>query len=321
MAQNLSILLNRKKACKTWKYGYRGQFLQKKKYVNRIKESENVPMISETPTTHETHDDPCKNLCQDCISNYKNCTNGYYFGESDIDSEYTIPHYVLYLYRPLHVLIQCPEILVSFKQFQENRPSLANFLKSKLSLPEHHLVHPVYRPHSPGKVPDLQKSDLTGSDFSHSDFTDSCLEECNFTRCVMLFANLTKATMCRSEFCKTLISHSDLEAVDASCSNWTETSILYSNVDLMDISNVKNYGGIKWDGTNHDKAIKDKPTCFRSKYKYCFYASDIFVKKQVLHLGIRLDVVLVWYSRTWSRAQVWKRLVAIYVFGASNDVT
>ena len=255
------------KDCNTSMYGYRGQFLQKKEYVNRKKEGGNVPVISETPATHETHEDPCKNLCQDCISNFETCISGNYFGVSDIDSEYTETEDYPYNYRPLHVPIQCPEILVSFKQCQENRPSLANFLKNKLSLPEHHLVYPVYRPHSPGKVPDLQKSDLTGSDFSHSNFTDSCLEECNFTRCVMLFANLTGATMCLSEFCKTLISHSDLKAVDARCSNWTETSIVYSRVDRMDLRGMDNYGDITWTGTNHDKAIKGKLTPSESKYK------------------------------------------------------
>ncbi len=255
------------KDCNTSIYGYRGQFLQKKEYVDRKKEGRNVPVISETPATHETHEDPCKNLCQDCISNSETCISGNYFGVSDIDSEYTETEDNPYVYRPLHVLIQCPKILVWFMQFQENRPSLANFLKNKLSLPEHYLVYPVYRSHSPRKVPDLQKSDLTGSDFSHSDFTGSCLEECTFTGCVMLFANLTRATMCRSEFCKTLISHSNLEAVDAKCSNWTETSILYSRVDRMNLRGMENYGDITWEGTNHDKAIKGKLTRFESKYK------------------------------------------------------
>ena len=255
------------KDCKPSKYGYRGQFLQKKEYVNRKEEDENVPVISKTPATHETHEDPCKNLCKDCISNYENCTSGHYFDESDIDSEYTKPEYEFSTYRPLHVLIQCPEILVSFKQCLKEKPSLAKFSKSKLSLPERHLVHPVYRPHSPGKVPDLQKSDLTGSDFSHSDFRDSCIEECDFTSCVMLFVKLTRARMCRSDFCKTLISHSDLEDVDAKCSNWSETSILYSRVDRMDLRGMDNYGDITWTGTNHNEAIKGKLTRFESKYK------------------------------------------------------
>ncbi len=259
------------KDCNTSMYGYRGQFLQKKEYINRKEEGENEPVISETPATHETHEDPCKNLCQDCISNYETCTSGHYFGVSDIDSEYTETEDYPYNYRPLHVPIQCPEILVSFKQCQEEKSSLANFLKNKLSLPEHHLVYPLYRPHSPGKVPDLLTSDLTRSDFSHSDFTGSCLEECNFTMCDILFANLTRAMMCRSKFCKTLISHCDLEKVDASSSIWIETSILYSRVDRMDIRNMKNCGDITWKGTNHDKAImEDNPTDFNeSKYKYC----------------------------------------------------
>ena len=84
----------------------------------------------------------------------------------------------------------------------------------------------------------------------------------------MLFTNVTRATMCRSEFCKTLISHSDLKEVDAKFWLWTETSILCSRVDRMDIRGMGNYGDIKWEGTNHDKAIKGKPTRFESKCKY-----------------------------------------------------
>ena len=261
--------VKRNKTCKPSKYGYRGQFLQMKKYGDRIKEGENVALISETPATHEIHEDSCKNLCQDCIFNHENCISGHYFGESDNDSEYIVSQGVLYVYHPLHVLIQCPQILVWFNQLQENQPSLANFLKNKLSLPERHLVYPVYRQHSPGKVPDHQKSDLTGSDFSHSDFTGSCLKECDFTRCVMLFSKLTRATMCRSVFCKTLISHSDLKEVDARSSFWSETSIHHSRVDGMDIRDWRNIGFTTWEGTNFDKTIKGKWSFNKSKHKHC----------------------------------------------------
>ncbi len=251
------------KACKTWKYGYRGQFLQKKEYVNRIKEGENTPLISETPATHETHEDSCKNLCRDCSFHYENCTNGYYFGESDIDSEYTIPQGLPYEYRPLHVLIQCPEILGSFKQLQEEKPSLANFLKNKLSLPEHHRVYPVYRSHSPGKVPDLQKADLTQSDFSHSNFTDSCLEKCDFVKCVMLFAQLAGAKLSGSRFCDTLISHSNLENVVADHCEWTNTWILHSLANGARLEDViPTIGGNCLDGTNTGDAITAKKTEF-----------------------------------------------------------
>ena len=87
----------------------------------------------------------------------------------------------------------------------------------------------------------------------------------------MLFANLTRATMRRSEFCKTLISHSDLKEVDVRSSILTETSILYSRVDRMDLRDVVHYGDITWKGTNRHKAImEDKPTDFNEgKYKYC----------------------------------------------------
>ena len=259
-------------AFKTSKYGYRGEFLEMQEPKNYEDET---TAIDESPPMDETHiEDPSEFSCKEC-SKYENCPSAQYFGGSDIDSQYTkdlsqdaILNY--YQMHPMHVLIQCPNVLNSFNELQEKKPSLASFLKSELGIPENHLVRPVYRPHSPAKVPDLQKSDLTGSDFSHSDFTGSCLEECNFTGCVMLFAKLTGATMCRSKLCKTFISHSNLRAVDARCSNWRETSILYSRADGMDIRGMRNYGGIKWDGTNHEDVIEENPTDVNeSKYKYC----------------------------------------------------
>ena len=268
------MYLIKQNACRTSKYGYRGEFLEMLKPENY--EDETTAM-DESPPMDETHNEyPSDVSCKEC-SKYENCPRAQYFGGSDIDSQYNkdlsqdeILNY--YPMHPTHVLIQCPNVLNSFNELQEKKPSLTSFLKSELGIPENHLVRPVYRPHSPAKVPDLQKADLTGSDFSHSDFAGSCLRECNFTRCVMLFAKLTRATMCRSEFCKTLISHSNLKDVDASYSIWTETSILYSRVDRMDLRGMGrgNYGGIKWEGTNHDKAIKDKPTDFNEgNYKYC----------------------------------------------------
>jgi hypothetical protein len=211
---------------KTCKYGYRGQFLEAKKCVSQNGEGETAAK-GETPTNEETGE----KVCKDCSSNYENCTSGQYFdGESQIDYDYKKPQNKLYSYNPLHILIQCPKVLVSFNQLQKEKPSLANFLKSKLRLPEDHVVRPVYRPHSPRKVSDLQNSDLTGSDFSHSDFTNSCLEECDFTKCVMFFVNLGGAKMSGSKFCDTLISHSNLEKLEADHCEWTKTSLLYSNV-------------------------------------------------------------------------------------------
>ena len=216
------------KACKTWKYGYRGQFLEMKNCVSQNDGDETTAM-EETPPMDETHnEDPCEVFCKECSPDLKNSPSAQFFGESDIDSQYTESQDEILTYHPMHVLIQCPMVLHSFNQLQEEKPSLASFLKSELGLPEHHVVRPIYRPHSPAKVPDLQKSDLTGSDFSHSDFTDSCLKECDFTRCVMLFTKLARAKMSGSTFCDTLISHSNLENVQADDCEWTRTSLLHS---------------------------------------------------------------------------------------------
>ncbi len=259
--------------CKTSKYGYRGEFLEMQKPENY--EDETTAM-DESPHVDETHnEDPSEDSCKGC-SKYENCPNAQYFGGSDIDSQYTqelsqdeILNY--YPMHPMHVLIQCPKVLHSFSQLQEEKPSLASFLKSKLGLPEHHVVRPIYRPHSPAKVSDLQKSDLTGSDFSHSNFTDSCLKECNFTECVMLFTNLARAMMSGSKFCDTLISHSNLKNVQADQCEWTKTSLLYSLIDGAVLKPViPTIGGNNFYGTNFcntNDELKRKLKRDISKYK------------------------------------------------------
>ena len=217
--------------------------------------------------------EPCENLCKECSSNYNNCTSGEYFTESAIDSQYSDFRDETHTYYPTHILVQCPKVLESFigSQLQEGKLSLAIFLRKRLGFPEHHLVQPVYRPHSPGKVPDLQNSDLTGSDFSHSDFTDSSLEECVFVNCVMLFAKLDGAKMSGSKFCDTLISHSNLEKVEADECEWTKTSVLYSRVDGASLGSVvPSVGDNCWRGTNVYDATtgkKRKLNCNESKYR------------------------------------------------------
>ncbi len=269
-------------ACKTSKYGYRGEFLEMKKWVSQNYEDDTTAM-DETPPmdgtsfVDETHnEDPCEVFCKEC-SKYEICPSAQYFGGSDIDSQYTqdlsqdeILNY--YPMHPMHVLIQCPKVLHSFNQLQEKKPSLASFLKSELGLPEHHLVRPVYRSHSPAKVPDLQKSDLTGSDFSHSNFTDSCLKKCDFTGCIMLFTKLARAMLCGSRFCDTLISHSNLEKVQADDCEWTKTSLLHSLVDGARLEPViPTIGGNSLDGTNicnTNNELKRNLKQNESKYKF-----------------------------------------------------
>jgi hypothetical protein len=276
-------------ACDTRMYGYRGQFLETKDYAKKMKkrqnkENETVQVIRfrKTPATDEKHTCEDQELCKECFYIYENCSSGQYFAESAIDSKYTESRDELFTYHPIHILVQCPKVLDSFigrqlqdekpRQLQDKNPSLANFLRNKLDLPEHHLVHPVYRPHSPGKVPDLKNADLTGSDFSHSDFRDSSLEQCVFVNCVMLFANLAGAKVSGSKFVDTLISHSNLEKVKANCCEWTKTSLLYSRVDDAYMDSVEpSIGGNCLDGTNICDAITGKLrelNCNERKYRF-----------------------------------------------------
>ena len=257
---------NKKDACDTSTYGYRGQFLEMKECANQKKENENV-----TEEAHE-QDDLREDFCKECFPNHGNCTGLRYFVESDIDSKYSEPQDEPYRYDAMHILIQCPQILISFSQLKTSpKPSLADFLKTKLALPENLLVHPVYRPHSPVKVSDVPNSDFTRSDFSYSDFRDSCLEKCNFTNCVMLFAELDGAKMSGSKFCQTFIGHSKLREVKADHCEWTKMSLLHSRVDRARLDSVKaSICGNCLDGTNICDAItvlEKEVNCNESKYK------------------------------------------------------
>ena len=271
-------------ACNTTKYGYRGQFLETKyRGQNEVNEKVSEMRFRREPPKDETHtrENSYEDLCKECFSNFENGCSGQYFGESDIDSQYTEYRDELSTYHPIHILIQCPKVLESFigSQLQGDKPSLANFLKKKLDLPEHHLVHPVYRQHSPGKVPDLQKSDLTGSDFSHSNFTNSSLMECQFVKCVMLFVRLAGAKMSGSKFCDTLISHSNLVKAEADQCEWTKMTLIYSNVAGAYLNFAESgLCGNNWAGTNISAAITGNKkgslpgkmrelNCNESKYK------------------------------------------------------
>ena len=231
-------------ACDIAKYGYRGQFLEMKydgqnekdEKVSKKRHKKSEPSKLKTETCAREDSCDCRESCKESSkesSKHEMCNIGHqYFCESDIDSQYTDPRpHPNRHYDPMHILIQCPKVLDSFNQLQERKPSLANFLKKKLGLPEGHYVHPVYRPHSARKVLNLGNSDLTGSDFSHADLSNSVLEDCKFIEVVMLFAELVGAKMSRSEFRGTLISHSKLMGTIARNCKWTKTSLLYSRVD------------------------------------------------------------------------------------------
>ena len=248
---------NKKDACDTNTYDYRGQFLEKKKYGDQHEEVENVGEEA------RERNDFCKE-CNFCNCN-ETCTSPAFFVESNIDSEYTVTQDEAYRYDALHILIQCPEILVSFSQ-QSAKVSLASFLKTKFGLRENLQIHPVYRPHSPAKVSNLENSDLTGSDFSHSDFSDACLACCTFTKCVMLFAELPRAKMSGSIFCDTLISHSNLKGANIHPCTPVRLSLISCSVDGARLD--PNIGGNSLHGTNVSNAIIEKMELNHNECKY-----------------------------------------------------
>ena len=239
---------------KTRKYGFRGEFLELVEYSDK-KEGYFGGLFKYC----------WGKMCKECA-----CDSdfGLHFVQSNFDSEYTKPAPLQqHQYLPIHVLIQCPKVLDNFKQSNEKK-SLANFLKTKLGLPESSIVRPVYRSHSPSKVTDLQNSNLEGSDFSHSDFTDSSLEKCKFYKCVMLFATFTRAKMSGSSFCDTLISHSRLDEVKADHAEWGKMRILHSSADDLDIHGMANYGEVSWTGTDlSPDSYRGNTCCQRCKPK------------------------------------------------------
>ena len=229
-----------KDSWETKNYGYRSQFLEMEDCCGYDKDEAYV------------HDD--LELLDLCSHTDKYCTKRqYYFNDSEIDSEYTLRRTEDAPYHPLHILVRDPSFLRYFHvtRSQTGFRSFAKFLRKMFKcFPVNHLVCPVYRPFISANIPNLQNSDLTGSDFSHADFRNSSLVNCNFANCVMLFTDLRNANMSGSTFNQTLISYSDLVEVDATCCNWVGTSVLYSCVDGMDISGMKNFGGICWSGTD-----------------------------------------------------------------------
>ena len=269
-------LVKPENACNTFVYGYRGQFLEMKKYGCENGEYETAvvdetPPVDETLPMEETHRDPGVDSCEECsrdCENWPTETESKYFVDSDIDSQYTESVTEHSTYNPVHILIRCPKIWDVFQRL--NEPSLARFLRAKMSLPPHHLVYPVYRAHSPGKVSDLNNSDLSGSDFSRSNFTNCSLERCNFNKCIMLFTNLAGSKVSDSTFCDTYISNSNLNEVKTSGCKWIKTSLLHSLTRGSDIDII---GGNRLDGTDVSKMngsnvlCKRKWNCDESKYE------------------------------------------------------
>ena len=225
-----------KDGCRAKKYGYRGQFLEMKNY------------------TDEHGNDQARELeelCNECSD--EECIKGEYFVKSSIDKKYQTKSScsVHSTYLPVHILVRCPKVLDSFTGNLNAERSLSNFLKNKFNFPKDHTLLPVYRQHSPRRVPNLSGVDLSGTDLSHAILRNSSLQQCTFTNCRMLFADLSGAKMSGSTFTSTLIVHSYLMEAGVACCEWKRTHVLYSRVDGADLSRARSsVDAYCFEGTN-----------------------------------------------------------------------
>ena len=99
---------------------------------------------------------------------------------------------------------------------------------------------------------------LLDFDFSHSNFTNLSFEECDFTKCVMMFAEPAQAKTCGSKLCcDTSVRDSNPVEVKVDQREGTKTSLLDPNVDgACLVDSVKpSIGGNSLDGGNICNAI------------------------------------------------------------------
>ena len=237
-------------SCDTKTYGYRGQFLQMKVYDGKKEEATSERLAE----FGEREKFGCEE-CSDCLRP----SSGKYFVESDIDSEYHDKREEAFIYRPLHLLVQCPKVLHFVIENLSQNPSFADSVKTKIGFQDNNTLLLVYRQHVPGNVElncsqagQVPRASFTGLDFSHSDFTNSSFLGCDFTNCVMLFTKLTGANVSDSKFVETYISHSDLNGIKANGSTFIKTDILHSSVDGANLNS--NLGGNCLDGTKISNA-------------------------------------------------------------------
>ncbi|XP_028407460.1 uncharacterized protein LOC114530072 [Dendronephthya gigantea] len=237
------FLFKVKKGCNAQKYGYRSEFLEMKSGVDEI-ENRRVGKLKES--------------CSKCSD--EEFIQGIYFVGSSIDDEYSTvcrennpPEHSDYI--PVHILVRCPKVLNSFADNLKAVPSLSNFLKNMFSLPEDHILQPVFRRHSQARVSKLSGADLTGTDLSHAVFRGSSLKECIFNSCCMFFADLSQAKLSGSTFNSTSIVHSYLMESSLTCSAWIKTNVHYSRVEGADFSRTRpSIGGNSFKGTNVSEA-------------------------------------------------------------------
>ena len=245
--------------CDPQTYGYRGEILEMIcKTTNNESEARNIGCTEPDGGAYDT--------TSSCCPVDTNGARGEvtYFVECDIDKEYTKTCAEANYYQPFHCLVRCPSILESFASEEGNlsRPSLRNVV-SKMYHPRVRSVRPVYRPHSPRILRSLSNTDLSDSDFSRVNFSSSRLENCDLTGCTILFGELEGASLCRSQFKETYLSHCNLTGVNAQSCTWTTTKVHHSCADYADLRGGDNIvGGNSWEGTSLENVkIKGEPSC------------------------------------------------------------
>jgi hypothetical protein len=232
--------------CDPQTYGYRGEILE---------------MTCKTTNESEAGCDTTSSCCPVVTDGASGEVT--YFGECDIDKEYTETCAEVNYYQPFHCLVRSPSILKSFasKGSDPSRPSLRNVV-SEMYHRSVRPVRPVYRPRSPRILRSLSNTDLSGSDFSRVNFSSSSLENCILTGCTILFGELKGASLRGSEFKETYLSHCNLTGVNAQSCTWTTTKVLHSCADDADLrGGDKGVGGNSWEGTSLENAkVKGEPS-------------------------------------------------------------
>ena len=129
------------------------------------------------------------------------------------------------------------------------KSSISQYFEREVSLI---FFHPVYRQHSQGKFLISKSQTLLDFDSSYSDFTNSSFEECDFTKCVILFAEPAQAKTSGSKLCcETSVRDSKSVEMKADQREGTKTSLLDPNVDGACLDSVKpSIGGNSLDGAN-----------------------------------------------------------------------
>ena len=233
--------------CDVEVYGYRGEVLEMKSTKSDGNCSETVEN-SEGCTKSNGH---CNTRAHcSCESTDNTGIDGTYFVASDIDQDFTATCLEPSNYQPFHCLVQCPNVLEHFASNLDKERTLTNYVCRLYTRQVNQTIKPVYRPHSPRKVPVLSNADLRACDLSHADFSNSHLEKCDLSECTVLFGEFEGATLSNSKFIETYFSHCNLKCVKAQHCEFTKVKVLYSCLDGGDFRDgVNTVGGNDWNGT------------------------------------------------------------------------